>query len=90
MQWYDREGKRCSGGAFASKTEALRHYRDVIEPKLDGRPTAQRDLTLSELADVFLERHAKIAQPRTIRAIRERLKRPWTTSAPRHSLTWNG
>jgi integrase len=36
----------------------------------------RRDLTLQELADVFLERHAKIAQPRTIQSLRERLKRP--------------
>jgi hypothetical protein len=76
LRWYDREGKRCSGGAFSTKTEALRHYRDVIEPALDGRSATRRDITLQELADTFLERHAKIAQPRTIRAVRERLKRP--------------
>ena len=76
LRWYDREGGRRSGGAFPSKTEALRHYRDVIEPEIHGRSVARRDLTFSELVEVFLERHGKIATPRTIRALRERLKRP--------------
>jgi integrase len=31
---------------------------------------------LQELADTYLERHGKVASPRTIRALRERLKRP--------------
>ena len=76
LRWYDKDGGRRSGGAFPSKSAALNHYRDVIESGLKGSPAARRDVTLRELADVFLDRHAKIAQPRTIRALRERLKRP--------------
>jgi integrase len=76
LRWYDREGRRRSGGAFPSKTEALNHYRDVVEPELNGRVAVRKDVTLRELADVFLDRHAKIAQPRTLRALRERLRRP--------------
>jgi integrase len=76
LRWYDREGKRCSGGAFKTKSEALAHYRNVVEPELHGRVPARRDVTLAELSDTFLERHATIAQPRTIQSLRERLKRP--------------
>jgi integrase len=75
LRFYDREGRRRSGGAFPTKTEALRHYRDVVEPELHGRPAARPDLTLSELVDVFLERHVKVAKPSTVNTLRWRLKR---------------
>jgi hypothetical protein len=73
---YYQDGKRRSGGAFPTKSEALNHYRGVVEPELRGQPIARRDLTLSELADVFLERHGKVRSLRTVRALSERLKRP--------------
>ena len=50
------------------------HFRDVIEPGLNGRPVARRDLTYSDLVEVFLERHAIVAKPRTITELRWRLK----------------
>ena len=64
----DAKGAHRSGGAFGSKSEAWKHYRDVIEPELHGRPVARRDLTFSELVDVFLDRHAIVAKPRTTRS----------------------
>lgn len=76
LRYYGRDGKRRSGGVFATRTEALNHYRDVIEPELHGRPAARRDLTFQELADVFLDRHSKIASARTIETLRGRLARP--------------
>lgn len=75
LRYLDREGERHSGGAFASKTEALNHYRDVIEPELDGRQV-RSDLTLSELVDLYLERHALVRSARTVRTIKARLQRP--------------
>src|SRR4029453_8086187 len=63
-----------SGGAFAWRTEALNHYRDEVAPRLTGRPTPRRDLTFSGLVEVFLERHAMVAKPRTIAELRWRLK----------------
>jgi hypothetical protein len=75
LRYYDRDGRHRSGGAFTSKTEALKHYRDAIEPELRGRPAARRDVTLAELVDVFLERHGKLAKPATIDTLRWRLKR---------------
>ena len=80
LRYYDAKGGHRSGGAFSSKTEALNHYRDVIEPELNGRPVARRDLTYSELVEVFLERHAIVAKPRTITELRWRLKRPRRSS----------
>jgi integrase len=76
LRYYDRDAHHRSGGVFSSRTEALNHYRDVVEPELTGRPTARRDLMLSEFVDVFLERHEKIATVKTIKTIRARLKRP--------------
>ena len=76
LRYYDKSGKRRTGGAFATKSEALRHYREVVERELNGRPAARRDLTFTELVDVFLERHGKIAKPSTVDTLRWRLKRP--------------
>ncbi len=74
LRWYDRKGVRHSGGAFPSKSAAWTHYRDVVEPDLRGRPVARRDLTYSQLVEMFLERHAIVAKPRTIAELRWRLK----------------
>ncbi len=58
--------------SFPSKTAALRWYRDVMEPQLRGEPVI-RELTLSELVELYLERHAAAVRPRTIATLRERL-----------------
>ena len=75
LRYYDAKGGHRSGGAFPTKSEAWAQYREVIEPELHGR-VVRRDVTLSELVDKFLDRHGKIANPRTVRTLRERLKRP--------------
>ena len=76
LRYRDATGRYGSGGVFGSKTEALNHYRDVVEPGLRGRPVARRDITVQELADVFLDRHGKVVTARTIRTLRGRLSRP--------------
>jgi integrase len=73
---YTVAGEVRSGGAFASRTEAFNHFRDVVGPELQGRTGARRDLTLRQLVDVYLERHAKVRGARTVNTLRERLKRP--------------
>jgi integrase len=50
----------------------MQHYRDVIEPRLN-RTGPVPELTLSELVELYLERHAAIVRPRTITTLRERL-----------------
>ena len=52
LRYLDRDGKRRSGGVWPSKSAARAHYRDVIEPGLNGKPVARRDLTYSDLVDV--------------------------------------
>ncbi len=73
---YTVDGQTRSGGAFQSKTDALNHYRDVVEPELRGAPGPRRDLMLRDLVDTYLERHGKIAQPTTIATLRWRMRRP--------------
>jgi integrase len=75
LRFYDREGSRRTGGVFPSRTAALNHYRDVIEPQLNGTVTAE-PLTLRQLVELFLARQAAVRSPRTVRGLRERLQRP--------------
>jgi len=74
LRYYDAKGRHRSGGVFPSEPKARAHYVKVILPELNGKPVARRDLTFSELVEVFLERHAIVAKPRTITELRWRLK----------------
>ena len=38
LRYYDDDGKRRRKSPFPSKSAALAHYRDVIEPQLRGEP----------------------------------------------------
>jgi integrase len=73
LRYYDAEGVRRRKSPFPSKSAALAHYRDVIEPQLRGEPVRLPELTLSEFVPLFLERHAANVRPRTIVVLRERL-----------------
>jgi hypothetical protein len=50
----------------------MQHYRGSIEPRLNGAEPVP-ELTLSELVELYLERHAAVVRPRTITTLRERL-----------------
>lgn len=76
LRYRDKAGDYHSAGVFKTKTAALDHYRDAIEPRLRGEPEAPPELTLAELVDKYLERHGQIRSASTIRTIRHRLKRP--------------
>ena len=78
LRYYDRKGTRHTGGVFPSKSAARAHYRDVVEPGLNGKAVARRDLTYTDLVEVFLERHAIVAKPSTIYELRWRLKQSAT------------
>jgi integrase len=73
LRYYDETGARRTGGVFPSKSAALQHYRDVVESRLRGEPEPQPDLTLSQLVELYLERHAAVVRTRTITTLRERL-----------------
>ena len=73
LRYYDRDGARRRKSPIPSKSAALTHYRNHIEPQLRGEPAPLPELTLSGLIDVYLERHAASVRPRTILTLRERL-----------------
>lgn len=73
LRYYDQEGVRRRKSPFPSKSAALAHYRDVVEPQLRGEPAPAPELTLAELVELYLERHAASVRPRTIATLRERL-----------------
>lgn len=73
LRYYDQSGKRQRKSPFSSKSAALGHYRDVIEPELLGEVAPARELTLAELVGLYLERHAVSVRSRTIASLRERL-----------------
>jgi len=72
LRYYDRDGNRKAGGVFKSKSAAMQHYRDVVEPKLNGEEPLP-EVTLAEFVELYLERHAAGARTRTIRSLRQRL-----------------
>jgi hypothetical protein len=72
LRYYDNEGERQTGGVFDTKTAALDYFRNEIEPRLNGT-APKRDLTLAELVELYLERHAAVVRGRTIRTLRQRL-----------------
>jgi integrase len=77
LRYYDNDGERRTGGVFPSKTAAMRHYRNVIEPQLDaGDGVVAPPRTFEELAAVFVARFRTVRSPRTVRSMEERLARP--------------
>jgi len=74
LRYYDAAGERRRKSPFPSKSAALQHYRDVIEPQLRGEPAARAELTLAEFVPMYLERHAVGVRPRTIATLRDRLR----------------
>jgi len=79
LRYYDNDGKRQNGGVFDTKSAAFEHYRTNIEPRLNGESPAAPDLTVADLADVYLDRHAQIRSESTVRTLRHRLRRPLDT-----------
>jgi integrase len=75
LRYYDADGVRRRKSPFPSRSAALAHYRDVIEPQLRGDPVPLPELTLSEFVPLYLERHAAAVRSRTVQTLRERLPR---------------
>lgn len=73
LRYYDADGKRRRKSPFPSKSAALKHFREVVEPQLRGEPSPLPDLTFGQFVPLYLERHAASVRPRTIQTLRERL-----------------
>lgn len=74
LRYYDADGNRRRKSPFPSKSAALQHYRDHIEPVLRGEPAPMPELTLAEFVDLYVVRHAANVRPRTVSSLRERLR----------------
>jgi integrase len=74
LRYRTADGGRKKKSPFPSKSAALRYHRDVVEPQLRGEAAPLPELTLAELVEVYLERHAASVRPRTITTLRERLR----------------
>ena len=74
LRYYDADGQRRRKSPFPSKSAALAHYRDIIEPHWRGESVPMPELTLAEFVPLYLERHAATVRPRTIKTLRERLR----------------
>jgi integrase len=74
LRFYDADGVRRRKSPFPSKSAALAHYRDVIEPHLRGEPASKPELKFSKFVALYLDRHAADVRPRTIRTLTERLR----------------
>src|SRR5947209_973109 len=73
LRYYDTAGLRRRKSPFPSKSAALEHYRNVIEPELRGEAPALPELTFAEFVPVYLDRHGATVRARTIGTLRERL-----------------
>ena len=73
LRWYDTAGQRRRKSPFATKSAALAHYREHVEPEHRGEAAPRPELTLGEFVEVYLDRHAANVRPRTIITLRERL-----------------
>jgi integrase len=77
LRYYDAGGNRKTGGTFKSKTAAMQHYRDQVEPQLGGDTGPETPpRTFQDLVNVYVKRFEAIRSPRTVKALRERLARP--------------
>jgi integrase len=73
LRYRDATGRKHRKSPFPSKSAALKHHRDVIEPQLRGDPVSAPEITLAELIPLYLERHGATVRPRTVDTLRERL-----------------
>src|SRR4051794_38732976 len=74
LRYYDADGVRRRKSPFPSKSAALAHYRDVIEPLRPGEPATVPDMTIAAFVPLYLERHSANVRPRTIATLDERLR----------------
>src|SRR5262245_30100471 len=79
LRYYDADSARKTGGTFPSKSAAMAHYREAIEPLLNGEPDPAPELTFAQLVNVYLDRHGQIRSAQTVRTLRHRLARPLQT-----------
>jgi integrase len=74
LRWRDN-GQRKFQSGFKSKSSALKHYREVIEPRLNGTSGVDPSTTLAEYVDLYLQGHAPNIAASSLTVLRDRLRR---------------
>lgn len=75
VRWYEG-GRRRARGRFSSKQEALDYFSEQIAPRLGLAFSQEPSPSMAEFAERFLAAYAAEVDPRTVRTLRERLRRP--------------
>ncbi len=75
IRYRDTGGQLRRRSPFPTKRAARAWFEATVLPELRGEPSAPPEITLTlrELVEVYLERHAANVRPRTIDTLRERL-----------------
>jgi hypothetical protein len=79
VRWYEGERRQyyAPRPPFPTKVEARRWFAANVAGRLQSRVAhVGRDKTLRDFAELFLQAHAADVDARTVRTLRERLKRP--------------
>jgi integrase len=73
IRYRDATGQLRRKSPFPNRTAARTWFREQVAPELRGEAPAPSELCLSELVELYLQRHAAGVRPRTIETLRERL-----------------
>ena len=80
VQYRLPDGTRKRRSPFPNITAARRWHAENVLAAVNSRRSRHTvdgdELTLADLVDLYVERHESVRSPRTIRTLRERMKRP--------------
>src|SRR3954471_15926256 len=74
VRWREDGTQRRFANGFRSKSEALRHYRETIVPRLRGTSTMPASTPFAVFIEHYLEAHAVGREASTMTVLRERLR----------------
>ena len=74
VRWKEN-GRRPQESGFASKSDALRYFRETVAPRLGRASTIDPGITLAAFVDLYLETHALNVEASSLAVLRDRLRR---------------
>ncbi len=84
VRWVEN-GRRPQKTGFASKSAALRYYRDDVAPRLGRTTTINPSITLATFVDLYLDAHALNVEASSLAVLRDRLRRAHRDVRRRHA-----
>ena len=78
VRWKEN-GRRPQKSGFASKSDALRYFRETVAPRLGRASTIDPGITLAAFVDLYLETHALNVEASSLAVLRDRLRRATAT-----------